>query len=674
MAHVGKLAARSSNSGSHDDMVKHPIPSRYPRLLPRRDRWAAFWQRRGDDTWTWELLCILLSVLCIITIATILQVYDGRKPPSLPAGITINAVVSVLSTISKSALIFSVSAAIGQTKWDWYEKEPRRLYDMEIFDEASRGPLGAAKLLLTRQIMASFASVGAIVLILTLAVDPFIQQVISFGRKDTLVKREEVWTERLTKPSFIPSGEFSWSRMDNSSTDTELLDTLSGAIWNDEDIYARRANCPSGDCHFESFSSFEFCVDTETVTDLNSIHWSCSATFDEFLSSVSQFAQFNTSAHQTEQCSVWLGPKGTDPIPFTLTYKFQPTPSLPTTMDAEIFEFFDIEFPRSIITELTETVASFVLSGVNSLIAMGYVRFSLPESSFDFRDLKIESAEWAAIRPCKATHTVSVVNGSTSAHSSRSPMKLMHVSNDTAPGPAATLGDGASCWAPEEDEIRNMAISPLQRFREYEFISNATTMAFCARSMSYLWAPLISNRLGSVAMWKNIFQRSRNSSSKPSDWRHASSGNNISGSASQDIHVRVGKHTLGPVMRSITEALNNISRTRSQEERVFGFTNISETVLDVRWAWLALPIAVEALGVAFFLVVIFRRRSAAGLWKDSLLAAVYNGLDRQDDMLHRGNSWSMPDINDMARATRVQLLVKATEDGGKVVLGSPPRP
>ncbi|KAK4231501.1 hypothetical protein QBC38DRAFT_224397 [Podospora fimiseda] len=167
-------------------------PSRFPRLLPRTGRWLAFFQRR-DDSGTWEVLSTLLSVACIIIVAAILKAYDGKKPPSVPGDISLNAIVSVLSTISKSSLIFSVSAAIGQMKWDWYEHEPQRLYDLEIFDEASRGPLGAAKLLLRRQIVTSAASVGAVILILALAVDPFVQQVVGFGNKKIHVQSTDVW-------------------------------------------------------------------------------------------------------------------------------------------------------------------------------------------------------------------------------------------------------------------------------------------------------------------------------------------------------------------------------------------------------------------------------------------------------------------------------------------------
>lgn len=37
-----------------------------------------------------------------------------------------------------------VVAAIGQLKWHWFRSTKRILYHYQVFDEASRGPFGAA--------------------------------------------------------------------------------------------------------------------------------------------------------------------------------------------------------------------------------------------------------------------------------------------------------------------------------------------------------------------------------------------------------------------------------------------------------------------------------------------------------------------------------------------------
>lgn len=88
---------------------------------------------------------MLLSLTSIAAIVIVLIKYDGRVFPSVPGDISLNAIVATLSTISKTSLIFSVSAVLGQLKWDWCEQQPRQLEDLDIFDQASRGPLGGNK-------------------------------------------------------------------------------------------------------------------------------------------------------------------------------------------------------------------------------------------------------------------------------------------------------------------------------------------------------------------------------------------------------------------------------------------------------------------------------------------------------------------------------------------------
>lgn len=53
------------------------------------------------------------------------------------------------------------------------------MWDFEIFDNASRGPLGSF-LLLIRSKGRALAALGAIITLFSLALDPFFQQVVDF--------------------------------------------------------------------------------------------------------------------------------------------------------------------------------------------------------------------------------------------------------------------------------------------------------------------------------------------------------------------------------------------------------------------------------------------------------------------------------------------------------------
>jgi len=83
------------------------------------------------DTWVPEILALLASTASIVAITAILKYYDGTISPKLPYGITLNAIVSVLATISRSMLIFAISMCIGQLKWCWYHERKRKVEDIQ---------------------------------------------------------------------------------------------------------------------------------------------------------------------------------------------------------------------------------------------------------------------------------------------------------------------------------------------------------------------------------------------------------------------------------------------------------------------------------------------------------------------------------------------------------------
>jgi hypothetical protein len=103
--------------------------------------------------------------------------------------VSTNAVISTLATISKSSLMLAVAACISQLKWHYFESASHSLRNIQVFDDTSRGPLGALELvtrLSPREIFSRRSGgVGwtfwaSILTILAMALDPFAQQVLSF--------------------------------------------------------------------------------------------------------------------------------------------------------------------------------------------------------------------------------------------------------------------------------------------------------------------------------------------------------------------------------------------------------------------------------------------------------------------------------------------------------------
>lgn len=121
-----------------------------------------------------------LSSAALLSIVAVLFTFDQKPLTSWKATLRPNTVIAILSTVSKSALLMVIGSGIGQLKWVYFEQRPHCVADFAVFDEASRGPLGSSKLLLRIHWRATLASIGALLTLLALAMDPFVQQVISY--------------------------------------------------------------------------------------------------------------------------------------------------------------------------------------------------------------------------------------------------------------------------------------------------------------------------------------------------------------------------------------------------------------------------------------------------------------------------------------------------------------
>jgi hypothetical protein len=88
---------------SHESHLQRSAPSAISRLFL--------------DSWVCEIAALRFGVFCLGAIALIVGIYDGAKLPRFISGLTLNTIVSVLSTAARSSLIFVASATVGQSKW-----------------------------------------------------------------------------------------------------------------------------------------------------------------------------------------------------------------------------------------------------------------------------------------------------------------------------------------------------------------------------------------------------------------------------------------------------------------------------------------------------------------------------------------------------------------------------
>ncbi|KAI0004057.1 hypothetical protein F4779DRAFT_621530 [Xylariaceae sp. FL0662B] len=106
--------------------------------------------------WNWEITTLSLSLILLAAQ---------------------NTIIAVFTAFYKAAQMHAVGAAIGQIKWIDYKARSQRLENLELYDESSRGPHRAIMFLF--RIRWGIATVGAFGTLLSLALDPFTQQIVS---------------------------------------------------------------------------------------------------------------------------------------------------------------------------------------------------------------------------------------------------------------------------------------------------------------------------------------------------------------------------------------------------------------------------------------------------------------------------------------------------------------
>ncbi|KAK0634165.1 hypothetical protein B0T14DRAFT_551183 [Immersiella caudata] len=151
--------------------------------------------------WIWEILSFSAGGILYGIFFYLLFRYDGQlvsqwEQNSPISGLfrTLQSAVSLITTIMKAAMLLPLASAMGQLKWH-YARHPSRLKDIELIDGASRGNLGAVRLLFSRSAIHS-TSIGCLIIISAVLLGPFIQ--------NTVQVRTQIFSDEALPPDTVP--------------------------------------------------------------------------------------------------------------------------------------------------------------------------------------------------------------------------------------------------------------------------------------------------------------------------------------------------------------------------------------------------------------------------------------------------------------------------------------
>lgn len=146
------------------------------------------WERQLRSHWWWgEIAAVVFSMTCMMAAIVVLANINNTRLSDWPSYLQPNTIISILVTVAKSAMLFSVSTCLSQLKWQHFQDRSagRPLTHLQDFDEASRGPLGALFLLGNRHLAAFAPFTLALITVASLAIDPMAQEVLKFPSQES---------------------------------------------------------------------------------------------------------------------------------------------------------------------------------------------------------------------------------------------------------------------------------------------------------------------------------------------------------------------------------------------------------------------------------------------------------------------------------------------------------
>jgi len=114
-----------------------------------------------------------------------------------PFPIQPNSLIAALTTISKTAMIISITSCISQLKWQYFRREPRELDLVQILDGASRGPWGALLLLYQNRTRNWLICWLAAVMVAAIGIETSAQQVFEYPTRNTELMLNETSIPRI---------------------------------------------------------------------------------------------------------------------------------------------------------------------------------------------------------------------------------------------------------------------------------------------------------------------------------------------------------------------------------------------------------------------------------------------------------------------------------------------
>ena len=647
-------------------------------------------------SWWIEIGACVLSLVALIAIVGTLQPHQGKPLPQWPYQISVNTLISIYAVVLKVTILLVTAEGLGQLKWRRFQRDSP-LNDLVKYDQATRGPLGAITLLWHLRLRHPLSSVGALITLVVLAVDPFTQQIIRYNDCSVPMAGLQATIPRTNAKFPIDSN------INSTDVDSDLRAAINAGLTSSNGLVS--PTCLTGNCTFmREYGTIAYCSScTEITEDLTVQSRIVQSNFTNIMEAFINGTNGTTSQNYT-------GPA------FLANTNVLIDTSLPSGLSISSFPGADFNFSTMGVNTQQDAMGDSdrveIIVGKQVQLfdpATGKRPTGCNESSTnDTWYCKGYGAASCSLAPCVRTFTSTIEAGqlyetsvSTSNHTLSSWGYMVQVppesSGPTILPPRYSSMVDTNCLSGYERLSLSKAgyhLDPRTRWLAYNLTfdpddSDTTCQDTMNESDSISSqcqnvsdnAPFPGSMLSHECLYilDNMFVGNLWSEYLSDFFQGTVEGEALLNS----IDVIKGPQNLQTIYNygnvsfdRVNETFQNISSsiTKYIRQNTLGkWSNPAEgvvmhdqTCLSVRWPWLAFPAVLVLLTVIFFVAMIIDTRptrSCAPIWKSSLLALLFHGFEPRDK--YRAVVGDLSEMEELEKDIIVRL--SPTEGGLKLV-------
>ncbi|KAF1829524.1 hypothetical protein BDW02DRAFT_509709 [Decorospora gaudefroyi] len=546
---------------------------------------------------------------------------------------------SLLGKVASAALIVPTSEALGQLKWNWFH-DSRAMCDFEIFDKASRGPWGAA-LLLFRTKGRSLAALGALLIVLLLAIDSFFQQVATFPDRLALQKSSSLIPRMAAyRPNIIDTYK---QGLLSGEIDRNIRNVLEQFFYENGTQPVPFGNgtrpdipltCPTSSCTWPEYETLAVCSSCTEVSHLLDITYTCleNATID--------------------WSGTWFGPLDVMPYPIGTVCGFflNSTSDAPLLLSGYVADAADSPVGEALLVrtiplaDLDTKAPAYGVGSINYKHVPYPILDALVASVTDLETVYNKTAP--LVHECILSWCVQTVESSyeRGKYSETVKSTFMNVTSepDASPWPWNVTGE----WF---EYMQNITLQPPLT---YSARSNATvfnTTYTVDNATAFIVSIGFDDFFPSSYTVKNNFSqpvlRYKNYPAGPlnrylnfNPWL---SPNNIT------------RH----MERLATTMMNAMRSDVTSKENLPGHAYDLNKFVSINWAWLTFPFILLILSLVFLVATIVKtsKDTATGMWKTSTIPTlIYSLPEEAQNKLNPSTAWNS--AYESSKKVRIRLL------------------